>query len=130
MTAASDLQKILDGYSIGFDEPATLDFLVALRKEGVLSDENWRRILQLLASAMEELSRPEPEGDGKDAINLDADPRNDDWIRIVGARRRAGYRMPSRASLWLWWISFDREDAAFWQQVGRVAEKREFAEFL
>ena len=61
------------------------------------------------------------EDDDPDAESPDADIRNADWIRIVGARRRSGHMLPSWAGLWLWWIGHDRACEEWWGPIGTLA---------
>lgn len=60
--------------------------------------------------------------DGGIGLDLDADPRNADWLRTVTAHRLMRHHAPLWATLWLWWINHDAPDA-FWQRVGVVAEE-------
>lgn len=131
MNAREELQQVVDRFSVAFDQPEALEFLAELRQDGVLEDPQWQRILEWLDLVMAELNEPKREKkEGEPAVyNLDADPRNADWIRIVRAQRVAGCRMPSWAALWLWWIGYDKEEGPFWKQVRRVARKMGFEEF-
>ena len=58
---------------------------------------------------------------GEDADPVDADPQNEEWIRIVRAQRQSGRRLPNWAGLWLLWVGYDREDLVWWGRVGEVA---------
>jgi hypothetical protein len=120
-----EISELLQRYEGDFDEPETLVFLAAARARGILDDGDWQRVLRWVDDAVESLrSRP---GRGEDgALLIDADPRNADWIRLAGAQRLAGARLPSWAALWLWWIGHDRPVETYWLPIGRLAAESEY----
>ena len=66
---------------------------------GLLTDDEWARIKQLLREALAFLSSPQKSStdiiDGKVVIDPDADPRNADWLRIDAAHRLSGHLLPT-----------------------------------
>ena len=114
-------KRRLDDDSIGF--------LAQIRGNDLLQDDEWEQLKDFLRDALEYLRRPgktEARGKrGEIVICPDADPRNADWIRINRANRLAGYRLPTWAALWLWWLRTD-SSAAFWKDVGKIAKQMEF----
>ncbi|NLE38038.1 MAG: hypothetical protein GX621_08440 [Pirellulaceae bacterium] len=107
----------------------SIGFLAELRGNGLLQDDEWRRLKGFLRDALHYRREPEKTVDldetGTLTICPDADPRNADWIRVVRACRLAGYRLPTWAALWLWWLRTD-SSAAFWKNVGKIAEQMGF----
>lgn len=85
-------------------------------------DEAMQLLVEMESADAAEDSYAEDENDDEtDAISPDDDPRNADWIRIVGAQRRSGHMLPSWAGFWLWWIGFDRQVSAWWGPIGAIA---------
>jgi len=124
-TPMQELKTVLGNYDREIDEPDTIPFMAKVREKGIIGDGEWTNVLRWLDEAMVYLT----DGMRKDtrgALHLDADPRNADWIRIVGAQRMAGYRMPYWASLWLWWIGHKREEEEYWKEVGGIAKAMGF----
>lgn len=121
LSPLEQLNQVLSHYDHPLDEPETIPFIAKLRADGVLDDGDWAKILNWLDDAMRFL-KLEPGPGQSGIVNLDADPRNADWIRAVRAQRFAAHRMPGWASLWLWWLGYNREGGPFWPQVARVAE--------
>src|SRR6185295_17095231 len=113
------------------DDPS-VDLLGRLRDEGVLDDTDWARIRGWLPEALEFLAGPNEtvtkDEKGHVVLNLDADPRNADWLRISAAFRKAGHRLPMWAAMWLWWLGHDRDDA-FWRRIGSVAGELGYPRF-
>ena len=125
-----ELQAILTNYDHEIDEPDTVRFIAKVRENGIIGDDEWQEVLRWLDDAMTYLKKGmHQDKRGALMIDVDADPRNADWIRIVRAQRLAGYRMPHWASLWLWWIGHDREAGTYWKQVGTVAKALKFPRF-
>jgi hypothetical protein len=140
-----ELKVVLERYEHEFDEPESVQLIAHVRAAGLLTDSEWQKLLVWLDEAMQlliemesadtaEAANPDEESygssdeeaddendDDTDAISPDDDPRNADWIRIVGAQRRSGHMLPSWAGLWLWWIGFDREVSAWWGPIGEIA---------
>ena len=56
-------------------------------------------------------------------INIDADPRNRDWLKIVRIYRLAGHKIPSWAAIWLEQINIRHNRATFWRSVKKVASE-------
>jgi len=109
-------------------DDGSIGFLARLRDAGVLSDEEWEQIKGFLRNALRYLARSretEERHRGAATVSLDADPRNEDWIRIVRAKRLAGHKLPHWAALWLWRLRTDLS-AAFWNDVGEVARQMGF----
>jgi hypothetical protein len=111
----------LDDHSIGF--------LARIRGVGLLQDDEWAKLKGFLRDALEYLRRGDKTlvrgKQNKIVLCLDADPRNADWIRIVRANNLAGYRLPTWAALWLWWLRTD-SSTSFWKDVGRIAKQMGF----
>ena len=129
-TPMCELQVILTNYDHEIDEPDTVRFIAKVRENGIIGDDEWQKVLRWLDDAMTYLTKGmHQDKRGALMIDVDADPRNADWIRIVRAQRLAGYRMPHWASLWLWWIGHDREEGTYWKQVGTVAKALKFPGF-
>lgn len=123
MSSLEDLRRVVARYQYAFDEPATIEFVAAVHEAGLLTADEWERIKGFLQEAMQSL-RPEPARKKETLVfNLDADPRNADWIKIVHASRLAGHKMPHWAALWFWWLGSHREEGPFWPAVGRVASR-------
>jgi len=112
------LQQVVARYECEFDEPQALTYLVKVRSAGVLSDGDWDNILEWLDDAMQFLST---ESTDSSVLSIDADPRNANWLRIMGAWRLTGYRTPDWATLWLWRIGGTDEDEHFWSELGCIA---------
>lgn len=124
-TPMQELQAILANYKHEIDEPDSVRFIAKVRQKGVIADDEWTKLLRWVDDAMTYQKKAKPRGNPGE-MNLDADARDADWIRIVRAQRLAGYRMPHWASLWLWRIGHDREEGTFWKKVGRVAKAMKF----
>jgi len=107
----------------------SIDFLARIRGNGLVQDDEWERLKDFLRDGLKYLRRPDKtESRGKRGeivICPDADPRNADWIHISRANRLAGYRLPTWAALWLWWLRTD-SSAAFWKDVGKIAKQMGF----
>jgi len=136
-----ELRVVLDRHEHAFDEPEAVQLVAHVRAAGLLTETEWQQILVWLDEAMQhragatygdttddayedeqENSSPDDDEEEIDCIDSpDADPRNADWIRIVGARRRSGHMLPSWAGLWLWWLGHDREFDAWWGPIGELA---------
>lgn len=145
-----ELEAVLARYDLTFDEPEAIALMAHVRAAGLLTDGEWQDILVWLDEAMRYLEEaesgetedgayendeedwsPDDENDDSDDDEADADeadaespdddPRNADWIRIVGARRRSGHMLPSWAGLWLWWLGHDREFDTWWGPIGELA---------
>jgi len=125
LTPMQELKTVLAHYDHELDEPSTIPFMAKVREKCIIDDGEWRNVLQWLDEAMAHLKDESSRDDGR-ALSVDADPRNADWLRIVRAQRLAGYRMPHWASLWLWWIGYDREETAYWKQIGEIAKAMGF----
>ena len=104
----------------------SIPLLARLRQRGVLQDKEWNCIQDYLRHALTFLARPDrnmtKDDEGNAICCADADPRNGDWIRVVRANRLAGYRLPTWAALWLWWLRTDSSEQ-FWYEVGQVARE-------
>jgi len=143
-----ELKAVLARYDCTFDEPEAIPLMAHVRAAGLLTDGEWQDILVWLDEAVRYLEETESgeteddayedkqgyrpsnddedednddEDDDPDAESLDADIRNADWVRIVGARRRSGHMLPSWAGLWLWWIGHDRGFEEWWGPIGKLA---------
>ncbi len=138
---------MLDRHEHAFDEPEAVQLVAHVRAAGLLTETEWQQISVWLDEAMRYLAGTESgetaddayeheqedwspdddndnsgdDDDETDAESPDDDPRNADWIRIVGARRRSGYMLPSWAGLWLWWIGHDRVFDEWWGPIGKLA---------
>ena len=132
---------MLDRHEHAFDEPEAVQLVAHVRAAGLLTETEWQQILVWLDEAMQhragatygdttddayedeqENSSPDDDEEEVDCIDSpDADPRNADWIRMVGARRRTGHMLPSWAGLWRWWLGHDREFDAWWGPIGELA---------
>jgi hypothetical protein len=115
-----ELQAVLARYDHPIDEPEAIGFIAKVREKGMIDDAEWKDVLRWLDDAMTYLEEGAPE-DGVGRLDLDADPRDADWTRIVRARRLAGFRLPGWAALWLWWIGHDREERTWWKRIGAIA---------
>jgi len=117
----TDSRTKLDDDSIGF--------LARLRAAGILQEDEWEQVKGFLRDALDLIaSRNETTSTGKrgaNALCIDADPRNADWLCIVRARKLSGFRLPQWAALWLWWLRTDFSDS-FWKDVGEVARQMGF----
>jgi hypothetical protein len=114
------------------DEPESTMAIAALRSAGVLGDEDWKQIRKWFRDALAVCARnatAEPRYNewGMQIIDGDSDPRNADWMRICNAWGAIGYRMPHWATLWVWWLGYERPKA-FWRRVARAAEPWRMAE--
>jgi hypothetical protein len=92
----------------------------------VLSDADWKQVRKWFREALEVCAReaaaePEYNAKGMLIIHADADPRNADWIRICNAWGVIGFKLPSWATLWVWWLGY-RRPKPFWARVARVAK--------
>jgi hypothetical protein len=107
----------------GLDD-ASLPFLRRLQADKLLSESDWVTIAGWVEDARTFLRGPdhtvELDADGEPIINIDADPRNADWTKIVRVHRLTGCRLPDWASLWLWWLARER-GPKFWAHVARAA---------
>lgn len=87
----------------------------------MLGDRDWKTLLGNYADALQYLVARTAVAAQKDqaetAVQLDSDPRNADWLRIVRACKLAGFRLPSWAA---WWLKMDK-DPRFWPRVGEIA---------
>ncbi len=128
LTPIQELQAVLKKHDHEIDEQDTIPFIARIREAGIITDGEWKLILRWLDEAMMHLKSGPPKGKSG-ALEMDADPRNADWIQIIRAQRIAGYRMPHWASLWLWWIGHDREEGPFWKQIGGIAKTMSFPRF-
>ncbi len=117
-----DFRKISRRYKQKLDEPLSLQLIARLRMAGSLNDEDWAEILEHLNDAMRYLAADNRKSSGND-FNLDADPRNREWLRIINTSKLAGYRLPHWAALWLRRIGFTRKGKSFWRSVGKVASE-------
>jgi hypothetical protein len=118
-----ELQEVIAEFPVALDDRS--DELVAtLRDSGVLSDEDWTRIVEELRESLRFLAGPNRsasrDAEGHLLIDPDADPRNADWLRSVSASRLAGHHLPAWASLWLWRLGGER-GPSFWSKVGAAA---------
>lgn len=140
-----ELRVVLDRYEHAFDEPDAVQLIAHVRAAGLLTESEWQEIMAWLDDAMRYLAGTESgetandtyedeqqdslpddddsdgDDDESDIESPDDDPRNADWIRIAGARRRSGHMLPSWAGLWLWWIGHEREFDAWWGPIGELA---------
>ncbi len=117
---SADLTDIERREKVPLDDNS-IPLLAALRANQLLTDDDWNRIKGFLRDALSFLSGPDKStqhlDDGTIVICPDADPRDADWLRIVRARRLAGYELPGWAALWLWWLRMDSSQQ-FWRDVG------------
>src|SRR5215213_2160345 len=78
-------------------------FIAELRGQRILSDDEWGRVKQFFAKALNYLSHEaktsQVNSGGHKVFDPDADPRNADWIRIVAARRLVEHYIPHLAAL-------------------------------
>ncbi len=95
---------------------------------GSLNDEDWAEILEDINDAIEYLASKNRKSSRND-INLDADPRNRNWLRIVRIYRLAGYKLPSWAAMWLAQISVRHDESTFWRSVKKVASEMALEKF-
>lgn len=120
-----DLQRVMAEFDVGLDDRSA-EFAATLRDSGSLRNGDWPRILDELRHALRFLATSNQMAahgsDGRLVINIDADPRNADWLKSVSASRLSGYHLPLWASLWLWRIGRER-GPRFWSNVGAVAER-------
>lgn len=128
-----ELKAVMARYAHTLDEPEAIPLVAHVRAAGLLTDAEWQDILVWLDEAMLYLADAESDDagddepgawspdDDSDVESIDADIRNADWIRIVGARRLSEHMLPSWAGLWLWWIGHDREIEEWWGPIGELA---------
>jgi hypothetical protein len=119
------LAWVKDGVVPGTDlDDDSLPFLKRLRASGVLDEDDWSSITTWMSDARAYLARPDQtvstDKDGSLILNMDADSRNADWLRIVRVRRLTGQPVPGWAALWLWRLGHDRR-SRFWSRVAEVA---------
>jgi hypothetical protein len=107
-------------------DDGSLTFLERLRATGVLDGQDWTNIAQWTVEARAYLAQPDQTvtkgKDGRTILDLDADPRNADWLRIVRVRRLTGAEVPGWAALWLWRLGHDRKPA-FWSRVAAALKR-------
>ena len=127
-TPLQELEIVVRRYDHDIDEPNTISFISKVREKGIISDSEWKDVLRWLDEAMIYLENGMPQDKGG-ILMPDADPRNADWLRSVRAQRLVGYRMPRWAALRLWWIGHDREEGAYWKEIGRIAKAMRFPQF-
>lgn len=127
-TPFDDFRRISRRFKHKLDEPLSLQLMARLRVAGVLNDEDWSQTLECLRNAMVSVVS-ERQGSDNRMINIDADPRNQDWLRIVRVYRLAGYRLPSWAAMWLAQISVRHEASAFWRSVEKFASEMPLEKF-
>ena len=86
-------------------DDASAELVAVLHERGMIDEKEWAFIKSDFQEALEFLSMPNPtsrrDEDGHLVVNLDADPRNADWLRISAANRQAGRHLPAWAALWL-----------------------------
>jgi hypothetical protein len=95
-------------------------------RSGILTDEEWTRTKEMLREALAFLTSPQSsswvEEGGKKFFDIDADPRNADWLRIDAAHRLSGHYLPMWSALWLWRLRMDGSPP-FWRRIGNLAKK-------
>ena len=108
----------------------SIRLVAEVRRQNLLSNDEWLRIKQFLKEALAFLSGPGSTHmrDGRLVIDPDADPRNADWLRIDAACRLSHRALPMWAALWLWRLRTDTS-LAFWRRVGRIAGRLGYSEF-
>lgn len=128
----ADLQLVLARFEVGLDD-SSAPFLAELRAAGALDDKDWQMVLNFLEEALRFLSRPNPTAGSNSTggllLDLDADPRNANWLRIVAAQRKAYHRLPMWAAMWLMAIGGHRRGPGFWRTVSRIATRMKFPRF-
>jgi len=107
------------GQTLG--DPESKEIIALLRSEGILDDEAWQEALAMYEATLCYLREPDTEDASEDSchdwiINLDADPCNANWIKIVGAWRKIGHKLPDWVSMWLWTLGYERKEE-FWRRV-------------
>jgi HD domain len=126
--ALADLRGVMAPFKRELDDPSA-EFLARLRGCGGLRDADWQHVLGEIPSALEFLAGPNPtltqDERGQSILDLDADPRNADWLRLAAAARRARHHLPFLAAMWLWQVGHER-GASFWDVVARIAEQMQF----
>lgn len=130
--ALAELNAIERTVGQRLDGPESTALMAALREAGVLGDADWKQIVIWFREALDVcawLAHAEPEynAKGQQIIHADADPRNADWMKIVWAWERIGYKTPDWATLWLWWLGYERPKA-FWKRVAQHATRWRIAE--
>lgn len=123
-----DFRKISRRLKHKLDEPLSLQLMARLRVAGVLNDEDWSQTLECFRDAIVSLVSERQRSD-KSTIDIDADPRNQNWLRIVRVYRLAGYKLPSWAALWLLQISVRHNESTFWRSVKKVASEMPLEKF-
>jgi hypothetical protein len=123
-----DFRKISRRFKHKLDEPLSLQLMARLRVAGVLNDEDWSETLECLRNTMGSLVS-ERQASDEGIINIDADPRNRNWLRIVRIYRLAGYKLPSWAAMWLAQISVHHDESTFWRSVKKVASEMALEKF-
>jgi len=117
-----DFETITRLYEREIDDPLSLELMARLRAAEVLNDEDWSKVLGCLNDTMAFLAVDDHESTG-DIIDIDADPRNSAWLRILRTNKLTGYNLPHWAVLWLGSIGFERKGEPFWRSVGEVASE-------
>jgi hypothetical protein len=103
-------------------------FLLQLRTHNILTATDWARILGWLSDALAFLGESDDTttiAAGEVTIDLDADPRDAEWIGITRVYELTGHRIPGWAALWLLWLAHDR-GATFWSAVGSAAKNAKY----
>ena len=101
----------------------SIPLLAHLRENDVIDNEAWSAIKAMMGDALNFLPvKPRK----SDILNLDSDPRNADWIKIVRVRRACRRQLPGWAGFWLNRLYHDR-NKAFWTRVGRLAAELNLA---
>jgi hypothetical protein len=99
-------------------------FLLQLRTHNILTAADWERILEWFPQALAFLGESNDaitvDPTGEVTIDLDADPREAEWLGILHVYGLTGYRIPGWAALWLLWLAHDR-GPAFWSAVASAA---------
>jgi hypothetical protein len=121
--SSGELQKVIAESSGALDD-RSVEFVTLLRHSGILGDEDWSQIIEELRDALRFLARPNRtvarDAEAHLVIDLDADPRNADWLRSASANRLAGHHLPLWSSLWLWRLGHDRAPS-FWSKIRAAA---------
>ena len=98
-------------------DDASIPLLAHLRENGVIDDEAWSAIKAMMGDALNFLPvKPQK----SEILDLDSDPRNADWIKIVRVRRASRRQLPGWAGFWLNRLYHDHKQA-FWTRIGRLA---------
>ncbi len=130
---SADLKRLFQEQNCDLDEPESVALLVKLRTTGVLTARDWTETLDCMLEALVFLKQQAVSGqDNQGVINIDADPRNSDWLRIIRIWRLAECKLPYWASLWLGRFASrrnDKEKDIFWRQVGEAALAMGFESF-